>query len=162
MVQDQAGNLYGTTGSGGLNNPECFFGCGVVFQLTPNADGTWTEAVFHTFTGGADGAYPTGGLLTDSQGNLYGTAYEGGSAPFGFCGYQGFDICGVVFKFDSSGNETVLWDFTGGSDGANSSAGLAMDAEGNLYGTTTYGGDLNSTNPACVGFGCGVVFRLTP
>jgi uncharacterized repeat protein (TIGR03803 family) len=117
------------------------------------------ESTIHIFTGGADGGNPSGGLLVDTQGNVYGTTFSGGSAPFGFCLFNGGDDCGVVvYKFDSAGNETVLWNFTGGSDGASSSAGVTMDQQGNLYGTTNYGGDPSCFPP----YGCGVVFKLTP
>jgi uncharacterized repeat protein (TIGR03803 family) len=88
-------------------------------------------------------------LVRDSAGNLYGTTLAGGNLA---CG------CGVVFKLDTTGKETVLHRFTGGADGAYPEAGLVRDAAGGLYGTTYAGGDL-----ACGGSGgCGVVFKLTP
>ena len=95
--------------------------------------------VLYSFTGGADGGNPnflTGaGLLRDIEGNLYGTAYEGGlinsNCPTG---------CGVVFKIDRTGKETVLHAFSGSPDGASPATGLIMDLEGNLFGTTTFGG----------------------
>jgi len=154
LIQDEDGYLYGTTSSGGVTNPVCQeLGCGAAFQIDPRAG---TESTIHIFTGGADGGNPSGGLLVDTQGN--GTTFSGGSAPFGFCLFNGGDDCGVVYKFDSAGNETVLWNFTGGSDGASSSAGVTMDQQGNLYGTTNYGGDPSCFPP----YGCGVVFKLTP
>lgn len=73
LVFDAAGNLYGTTSNGG--DPSCTGGCGVVYKLTPSADGKWTYSVLHKFTGG-DGRYPGGGLALDQKGNLYGTAYN--------------------------------------------------------------------------------------
>jgi uncharacterized repeat protein (TIGR03803 family) len=161
VVADAQGNLYGTAAAGGVG--PCFQGCGVVFQLTPSQNGSWTETTLHTFTGGADGGTPYGGLLRDAQGNLYGTTNIGGNASGSLCLFNGIDFCGVVFKLDSSNNETVLWNFTGGQDGdAPVFGSLVMDEHGNLYGTTEYGGDLSATNPFCFGLGCGVVFKLTP
>jgi len=135
-VIDSAGNLYGTTQSGGIGN--CGIpGCGVVFELDP----TGQETVLYTFTGGADGASPLAGVIRDSAGNLYGTTVGGGS--YG---------CGVVYKLDTAGNETVLHSFTGGTDGAWPHSGLIGDSAGNLYGTTFGGGK----------YGGGVVFKLKP
>src|SRR5208337_1546816 len=111
---------------------------------------TYAESVLHTFTGPPDGASPTG-LALDAQGNLYGIAGGGDSAcdpPYG---------CGTVFKVDASGNETVLHSFTGtGGDGADPFVGLTLDAQGNLYGTTWFGGDLACNAPD----GCGTVFKF--
>jgi uncharacterized repeat protein (TIGR03803 family) len=92
-------------------------------------------------------------LVRDNAGNLYGTTQVGGDLA---CGSG--SGCGVVFKLDRNGTETVLHGFTGGKDGAFPAGGLVRDAEGNLYGTSGLGGDL-----ACgSGIGCGVVFKLTP
>jgi uncharacterized repeat protein (TIGR03803 family) len=118
LIQDSAGNLYGTTHLGGVNN------AGTVFVVSPGG----TETVLYAFADGSDGGYPTAGLVRDKAGNLYGTTYGGGS------GY------GVVFKVTPEGTETVLHAFAGGGDGANPLAGLIADKDGNLYGTTTYGG----------------------
>lgn len=107
--------------------------------------------VLYTFTGGADGANPAARLLRDSAGNLYGTTLQGGNLSA--CSGLG---CGVVFKLDPTGKETVLYTFLGGTDGASPNAGLVRDAAGNLYGTTTGGGDVSG----CGGFGCGVVFKV--
>src|SRR5207248_3167096 len=124
-------------------------GCGVVFKLDP----TGKETVLYTFTGGTDGSNPVAGLRRDSAGNLYSTTQRGGDVNCN--GGQG---CGVVFKLDSTGRETVLYRFTGGTDGAFPAAGLIRDAAGNLFGTTQSGG-----NPSCFsGNGCGVVFKLDP
>src|SRR5450755_1786014 len=94
-----------------------------------------TLTVLHTFTGGPDGANPQGELIRDSAGNLYGTTRSGGdtsSESFG---------CGTVFKIDSNGNETTLLKFGGGKFGCVPLGGVIRDAAGNLYGTTTAGGE---------------------
>jgi uncharacterized repeat protein (TIGR03803 family) len=150
LVRDEAGNLYGTTGDGG----NCEFNCGVVFKVDP----TGKETVLYSFTGsgGVDGGLPYGRLVRDKQGNLYGTTWAGGNQG-SYC--TGF--CGVVFKVDPTGKETVLYTFTGQADGANPFAGLLRDTQGNLYGTTQYGGDLGSPQGWCYGFGCGVVFKIS-
>jgi uncharacterized repeat protein (TIGR03803 family) len=135
LVVDAMGNIYGATLQGGSG---CFgAGCGVVFKL----DKTGKETVLYTFTGGADGWLPSG-LLQDAAGNLYGTTEQGGANNYG-----------TVFKLDTTGRETVLYSFNGGPngpDGAYPLAGLALDASGNLYGTTSGGG----------GAGLGSVFKL--
>jgi len=124
LLMDAAGNLYGTTVEGGGAGFCGNFGCGTVFKLDPSGH----ETVLHGFTGGSDGGNPTGGLIMDSTGNLYGTAGFGGT--FG---------AGVVFRVDTLGNERVLHNFTGG-DGREPSAALIMDAAGNLYTTAFRGG----------------------
>jgi uncharacterized repeat protein (TIGR03803 family) len=147
LTFDAAGNLYGTTSAGG-NTASCqswgAAGCGVVFKLSPNPDGSWAESVLYTFTGGSDGAQPLDGLTSDAAGNLYGTTSNGGVGG------------GVVFKLspnpDGSWTENVLYAFSGGADGSHPYARPIFDAVGNLYGTTTGGGYLGS----------GVVFSLTP
>jgi uncharacterized repeat protein (TIGR03803 family) len=143
LIQDAAGNFYGTTYYGpGYGNGDT----GVVFKLDTNGK----ETALHAFTGIPDGANPTAGLVGDAAGNLYGTTLFGGvAAPA--CFYRDWG-CGVVFKLDPTGKETVLHRFTGGADGALPHAGLVRDQAGNLYGTTTLGGDSNS----------GVVFKLDP
>lgn len=119
LIQDLAGNLYGTTSSGGS-------GLGVVFKL----DNTNHETVLHAFSGPPnDGATPHGALVMDGSGNLYGTTSAGGASGLG-----------TVFKIDTSGTESVLHSFSGNSDGANPYAGLVIDSSGNLYGTTENGG----------------------
>jgi len=138
MIRDSTGNLYGTAAFGGTGN------AGVVDKL----DTAGQETVLYAFTGGADGAYPEGGLIADPAGNLYGTTTYGGTAA-------GFD--GVVFKLDTSGHETVLYNFcslAGCADGSGPSAGVIRDSAGNLYGTTSYGGS-GSCYP-----GCGVVYKV--
>src|SRR5262249_51459681 len=107
------------------------------------------ETVLHRFTGGSDGAFPVGGLVRDKAGNLYGTTSLGGDLDN--CTNQGFPGCYVVFRLDRAGNETVLYSFTGGADGASPGFGsLVRDTAGNLYGTDSPGA------------GNGVVFEVTP
>jgi uncharacterized repeat protein (TIGR03803 family) len=136
VVRDAAGNLYGTTEYGGGNT--CFGGdsCGTVFKV----DTTGKETVLHSFTGGADGAYPLAGLILDAAGNLYGTTEYGGNLA---CN-SGVG-CGTVFKMDPAGKETVLYAFTRGVDGAGKPiAAVIRDAAGSLYGTTSQGGPFSS------------------
>jgi len=129
------------TGQGALAILAASFMTGAIG--TPAAQAQ-TFKVLHTFGGPGDGGIPSSGLVRDSAGNLYGTALIGGITS------SGCDAgCGVVFKVDKTGNETVLYSVTGGADGANPTAGLLSDAAGNLYGTTVNGG----------GYGCGVVFK---
>jgi uncharacterized repeat protein (TIGR03803 family) len=154
LLFDSQGNLYGTTAAGG--NGECGgTGCGTVFELSPQPGGSWKETVLYAFcslSGCADGEAPgTGPLVRDAHGNLYGTTYFGGAHR----NCNG-DACGVVFRLDTSGKETVLYSFTGGAGGAFPLAGLVMDATGALYGTTQGGGD-----PSCID-GCGTVFKIIP
>jgi len=130
LVRDTSGNLYGTTYSGGASS------VGTVFKVTK----TGTETVLYSFSGGADGEYPYAGLVRDSLGNLYGTTSEGGASNVG-----------TVFKVTPTGQETVLYSFAGGTDGANPFAGLVRDRKGNLYGTTEAGG----------ASGVGTVFKLS-
>jgi uncharacterized repeat protein (TIGR03803 family) len=120
-------NLYGTTSSGGAGSG-CDGGCGVVFKIGINGN----ETILHSFAGGSsDGAYPSADLIVDANDNVYGTTIVGGSYSRG-----------VVFKIDSSGNETVLHSFAGkiNDDGAVPWGAVILDSAGNLYGTTTEGG----------------------
>src|ERR1022692_2588448 len=119
VVRDPAGNLDGTTVNGGAA------GWGVVFKL----DTAGRQTVLYNFTGGADGGNPSGGVIGDSAGNFYGTTLNGGAASWS-----------VVFKLDKSGQETVLYSFTGGTDGWNPSGGVIRYSAGNLYGTPQIGG----------------------
>ena len=148
LIFDKAGNLYGTTVLGGINNQ------GTVFELTPNENGVWTQTVLYNFTGNSDGGQPHSSLLLDPGGNLYGTTNFGGSTN---C-TQG---CGTIFELSpGSGGwtETVLYSFTGGSDGREPSARLLFDSSNNLYGTTLLGGNIGSICSA----GCGTVFKMKP
>jgi len=134
LILDAKGNLYGTTLEGG--GGACDGGCGTIFRANPAGKVT----VLYSFTGaGSDGKYPNGSLVRDTAGNLYGTTYGGGTSGAGCYGYG----CGTVFMLDSAGQETVLYSFTGGVDGATPEAGVVRDAAGNLYGTTHLGGANN-------------------
>jgi uncharacterized repeat protein (TIGR03803 family) len=141
LIQDAQGNLYGMTAYGGGS---C--NCGTVFKV----DLEGNETILHTFTGSPDGAFPfLGALILDEAGNLYGTTADGGQPG---CFGSG---CGIVFEL-SPGNggwtETILYTFTGGGDGANPYAGVLLDPQGNLVGTTFAGGSSNH----------GTVFELSP
>ncbi len=127
LVVDSSGNLYGTTKEGGRGS--CDIGCGVVFKM--NAQGQ--EKVLYAFRDGADGAIPLGGLVRDVAGNLYGTTAIGGILTGPCADDSG---CGVVFKVDSSGHESVLYRFTGLGDGSGPTSPLVRDSTGNFYGTT--------------------------
>jgi uncharacterized repeat protein (TIGR03803 family) len=150
LIFDQAGNLYGTTIDDGPR------GHGVVFQLTPNSDGSWTESVLGSFPGIQYGRHPYAGVTFDAVGNLYGTTEGGGNLSQ--CDGSG---CGVVFRLTPNAHgswpEKVLHHFTGGTDGGNPFAAVIFDRSGNLYGTALRGGNVTD----CKG-GCGVVYKLTP
>jgi uncharacterized repeat protein (TIGR03803 family) len=139
LIMDQAGNLYGPTTLGGAAN------LGTAFELTPGANGKWTEYVLYSFTKGNDGISPQSSLIFDLAGNLYGTT--------GFGGAHGL---GTAFKLTPGANgkwtEHVLHSFTGGNDGGVPWGPLVLDQVGNLYGTTTNGGAAK----------IGTVFELTP
>ncbi len=137
VVMDRRGNLYGTAQDGGPYN------YGVVYMLNSNGK----ETVLHNFAGGAaDGCYPSGNLVLDETGSLYGTTQQCGSSDGG-----------VEWKLDKSGKETVLHSFAGGaSDGADPVAGVIPDAQGNFYGVTVLGGGTGCYG----GYGCGTVFKL--
>lgn len=147
-VQDALGNLYGTTSNGG--DAQCVphygeQGCGTVFKI----DTAGHETVLHRFTGAPlDGQIPSS-LIIDARGIMYGTTTFGGRYDFG-----------TVFRVDPSGNETILYSFRGAADGDGAVAGgtLTRDAQGNLYGSTTDGGNLGCASLAP---GCGTVFKLS-
>ena len=141
VILDEKGALYGTTS--GVQSGRCQQNCGTVFRLDP--DGTLTT--LYTFLGPPDGALPNSSLVLDSQGNLYGTTFGGGTASLG-----------TIFMLDSSGKETVLHSFALGKGGY-LPVGVIQDAAGNLYGTTSKGGD---SDCSFNGYGCGTVFKLTP
>jgi uncharacterized repeat protein (TIGR03803 family) len=147
VIDDAAGNMWGTTLWGGNLTCNAGNGCGVVYRLTP----TGKETVVHRFAGGTDGAYPSA-ALTIAQGKLYGTTTNGGSSG---CFSNG---CGTLFQIDATGKETVLYRFTGGSDGGEPSSALTVDTSGKLFGATSIGGNLNCGAP----YGCGVVYEYDP
>jgi uncharacterized repeat protein (TIGR03803 family) len=135
LVFDSAGNLYGTTLYGGAYNQ------GIVFKLTPQPDGTWTETIVHNFGKGSDGANPYGTLSLDASGNIFGTT-DGGGIYNSICEQTG-GSCGTVFELSPTATgyaEKILHNFGNGLDGATPYGGLVSDSSGNLYGTTGFGG----------------------
>jgi uncharacterized repeat protein (TIGR03803 family) len=154
-VTAHGGKLYGI-GSGGVSNSGCnYYGCGTVFDLSPEGE-AWTEKTLYAFCqlpGCQDGQSPSG-ITISSDGTIYGTTTEGGNDPNCYNG----DSCGVVYKLDATGKETVLHSFSG-DDGA-FPVGVVLDSEGNLYGAAAQGGDPNC--PGSGGHGCGVIFELEP
>jgi uncharacterized repeat protein (TIGR03803 family) len=146
LIIDGHGNLYGTTALGGAH------GDGTVFELSPNGSGGWTETVLHSFDHfDGDGITPIANLTMDAGGNLYGTTYAGGM-PEPEC----HDGCGTVFKLSRNGSgwtETVLHRFNA-QDGAKPFGGVVLDSAGNVYGTTSEGGQFASQ--------FGVAFELSP
>jgi len=143
LAMDASGRLYGTTSPPETN--------GNVFQLTPTQSGPWTEATLYSFTGGADGSGPGGGLIFDKSGNLDGVTESGGSSTGCYSG----EPCGTVFQLVPGANnqwsEKVLYSFNS-ADGQAPLGQLLLDQSGNLYGTTIYGGSAS----------LGTAFKLTP
>jgi uncharacterized repeat protein (TIGR03803 family) len=140
LVFDTSGNLYGTAESGGANND------GVVFELSPGADGNWTEIVLYSFGNGTDAGGPQTNLIFDTAGNLYGTTEYGGDYGVG-----------TVFELSPSAGgvwtESVIHSFNlDGTDGTYPRAPLIVDSARNLYSTTTQGG----------AYDYGTVFELSP
>jgi len=131
LVQAGDGNFYGTTSQGGTH------GRGTVFRITPAG----AETVLWSFGSVSDGYYPYGSLFQHSDGNFYGTTFQGGANNFG-----------TVFRITPAGVETVLWSFGSGSDGSYPFTDLALGSDGNFYGTTSEGGTLNE----------GTIFVITP
>jgi uncharacterized repeat protein (TIGR03803 family) len=125
LIFDGSGNLFGTTSGGGAH------GLGTVFELSPSKSG-WKESVLYSFAApDGDADSPQGGLIFDDEGNLYGTA-EGGAYGNG-----------AVFQLKRSGgtwHEALIYNFTGGGDGAGADGTLIRDSAGNLYGTASAGG----------------------
>lgn len=152
LVFDKSGNLYGTTDTGGA------YGGGTVFKLSPS-NGSWTEIVLHSFGQGKDGFIPYGGLVFDTAGNLYGTTNDGGA-------YNCIGLgCGIVFQLvpGSSGwTENIIHNFQGRADGMYPNTPLIIDAGGNLYGSTIYGGGLGQCAAGIVTVSCGTVYELSP
>src|SRR5277367_2630531 len=166
LISDKAGNFYGTTQLGGSQTGCHINGCGTVFELSPQADGTWAEAVLYNFCSDysnqicVDGEQPEAGLVVDAAGNLYGTTPLGGTTQF-----EG----GTVFELSPPQLPGGAWTFAtiygfcsvvSGQvceDGENPHGQLALDATGNLYGTTTAGGNGHSSKA----YGEGTVFELS-
>ena len=139
LVQSTDGNLYGTTIAGGTSST-CSGGCGTVFKITTSGALT----TLHSFVG-SDGVSPFPGLVQASDGNFYGTTYEGGNTDYG-----------TVFKITPSGTLTTLYTFCsqiGCTDGTQPYAGVIQATDGNFYGTTEYGGGVDNA---------GTVYELTP
>lgn len=143
LVQDRAGNLYGTTYNGG-ESTKCSAGCGTIFKIST----TGKESVLYRFSGGGDGANPLGNLVIDLDGNIFGVANTGGIGSPGL---------GVIFELNAAGVQSVVHSFAGGSDGQNPFGGLERDNNDNLYGNAVYGGDLS-----CAATGCGLTFVAHP
>lgn len=145
IVFDGKGNLFGVSiGTG--------FEYGNVYELTPNGSGGSTESVLYNFTPPADGVTPTVGPIVSSDGSLYGATQQGGD-----------DNAGVVFKLapqNGSWSQSVLYSFPGGKGGRAPYGGLVFGKHGTLYGTTSYGGDMDCANGALNG--CGSVFEVVP
>jgi uncharacterized repeat protein (TIGR03803 family) len=163
LIFDNSGNLYGTTLDGGAN------GFGAVFELIPQANGTFKQTVIYSFGGyPVDGAGPSAGLIFDGVGNLYGTTAHGGSSSNCLGALLKPVGCGIVFELiptaGGAWQEQMLHSFVGStSDGAIPAGNLILDVNGNLYGTTTYGGlkpkacAEDGSDPA----GCGTVYQLS-
>jgi uncharacterized repeat protein (TIGR03803 family) len=156
LIADGEGNFYGTTNQGGRGpgyfegngGQDCPYGCGTVFKLVRSSSGSWTRTIVYSFTGiNGDGSFPAGNLVFDPNGNLYGTTEWGGK-----------NGVGSVFELMPTSNGTykefVIYSFASTSDGARPLAGLVFDKEGNLYGTTQFGGSQKCS--------CGTAFELSP
>jgi uncharacterized repeat protein (TIGR03803 family) len=131
LIRDPAGNLYGTTDIGGASN------AGTIFKIDP----TGKETILYTFSKPGDGEFPQSPLIRDSAGNLYGNTVDGGN-----------NGGGTVFKYDTSGKESVLHSFGAGNDGQYPIGIMALDSAGNVYGATVRGGT----------FASGTVFTIVP
>ena len=160
---DRRGNIYGSTVDGGTTGEDG----GTVFKLTSGGK----EKVLYSFCsqpGCTDGDAPFADVVRDSDGNIYGTTLYGGANNAGYC-YAVFDgFCGTVFKIGPTGKETVLYSFCAKAycaDGAGPEAGVVLDKDGNLYGTTAAGGNHSGNCPNSMDNGpgwCGVAFELQP
>ena len=141
-----------------VTNPDTAGAISGPLSFTLTGAPSYTEKVLYPFTGGSNGAAPVAGLVLDQAGNLYGTTAAGGG---GSCTAFG-PGCGTVFKLSPSSSggwtESILYNFQGGSDGANPVAGITLDTAGNLYGTTQFGGG----NTGNCSLGCGTIFELSP
>jgi uncharacterized repeat protein (TIGR03803 family) len=138
LIINSKGILYGTTESGGA------YGAGTIFEMTR----TGKETILHSFNGAPDGFFPVPGVTLDKNGNLYGTTAWGGS--FGL---------GTVFELTPTGTENILHSFAeNGTDGFSPYSGVTLDTAGDVYGTTSLGGNASD----CAPIGCGTIFRIVP
>jgi len=173
---DAAGNLYGVTGYDGTGNCTLLggvVGCGTVYELSPPSQpgGAWTETVLYSFQGGNDGYVPTGDLIFDKAGNLYGATLFGGGKGTNCNSLYGGN-CGTIFELSpprtqgGAWTEKVLHSFAGtepwsiAGDGAEPYGSLVLDGAGNIYGTTGYGGTVAGV--CHFRGGCGMAFELDP
>jgi uncharacterized repeat protein (TIGR03803 family) len=148
LTFDQHGNIYGTTSQGGGGDCTDFLheyiGCGTVYELAPS--GSQFE-VLYAFQGPsdnyADGVFPESGVIFDAAGNLYGTAARGGLG-----GYNGHGVVYELTPATGAWSQSVLYSFTGGTDGSISVGGLVFDSAGNLYGTTVHNSGINGGGTA--------------
>jgi|HubBroStandDraft_2_1064218.scaffolds.fasta_scaffold01339_4 hypothetical protein len=163
VILDKAGDLVGTTENGGSALD------GTVFKITPKGNGKVEESLIHEFVGEADGSFPQTGLTVDAAGTLYGVTLVGGGTAF-TCTENSGGGCGIVYKLtpnsDGTWTETILYSFLGGTDGAiPGDDRLALDADGDVFGSAESGGDFNFNQTGCPGNlpgGCGVVFKVKP
>jgi hypothetical protein len=168
VVFDKQGNLYGATQQGGGTNCSPMAACGTVYQLAPpvKQGDPWTETVLHVFQGKQqnDGEFPSGGVIADALGNIYGTSSYGGTGDCILLGIKGG--CGTVFELSppqSKGGKwtyTILYSFKGGKDGYLPFGDLVFDGAGNLYGATFFGGGKGTTCDPYYQY-CGTVFKLS-
>jgi uncharacterized repeat protein (TIGR03803 family) len=143
VIIDKAGNLYGETAGGGQ------FSDGTIYELERTSAG-YKYVLLYSFNQN-EGDYPSGGLVFDQSGNLYGTTISGGAG-----------FLGTIFELQRGLNgtwtESALYTFQNTADGVNPEGGVVFDSAGNLFGTTAYGGDTSCAD----GFGCGEVYELSP
>lgn len=173
VARDASGALYGVFESGGTGCNDSFqpnAGCGTVYKLTTPAGNrtVWKRTVIYRFLGGNDGAHPTGRLLLDASGSLYGATLSGGGTSCSGSFDPGFSGgCGTIFKLTPPGadqtswSESVIYRFAGASDGAYPNGGLIADSSGALYGTTQRGGAGGGRCEAPLAT-CGTAFMLSP
>ena len=165
LLLDREGILYGTARGGGIKTDSaCAFiqGCGVLFKIDARGD----ESVVFSFKGGADGFGASSGLTRDEAGNFYGATLAGGISNPACTGDGPPGTCGVVYKIDRDGKETVLHTFTGKADGYAPFGSLIRDWQGDLFGVASNGGDISSSfcNDTVLdlsgALGCGTVFKI--
>ena len=156
IVMSDSGTLYGTTQLGGGYPGACTGGCGTIWKLV-NSNGDWKKVTLHRFKG-SDGAYPSGRLIRDSSGSLYGTTQVGGGSTNCLRPRYNENGCGTVFQRRYTGELIVLNNFPFKGKGRFPYAGVVRDSLGNLYGTALAGGD----STGCFGGGCGTVFKIDP